>query len=97
MASSKAADSVCDSLSPILDIAGYNYATSRYQKESKTRPDKCFVGSETLPKTLYGNWKLVKSIPNLIGDFMWTGWDYLGETGLGTIRYVHKKNKGKCI
>lgn len=83
MASSKAADSVCDSLSPILDIAGYNYATSRYQKESKTRPDKCFVGSETLPKTLYGNWKLVKSIPNLIGDFMWTGWDYLGETGLG--------------
>ena len=40
MASSKAADRVCDSLSPILDIAGYNYATSRYQKESKARPDK---------------------------------------------------------
>jgi beta-galactosidase/beta-glucuronidase len=93
MASSKAADRVCDSLSPILDIAGYNYATSRYQKESKARPDKCFVGSETLPKTLYGNWKLVKAIPNLIGDFMWTGWDYLGETGLGTIRYIHKKTK----
>ncbi len=24
---------------------------------------------------------------------MWTGWDYLGETGLGTIRYIHKRTK----
>ena len=93
MAASKGADRVCDIVAPILDIPGYNYASSRYEKESKARPKSCFVGSETLPKTLYRNWEKVKSIPNLIGDFIWTGWDYLGETGLGTIRYLHKKTK----
>lgn len=92
-AATKGADKVCDIIAPLLDIPGYNYATSRYEKESKARPEGCFVGSETLPKSLYRNWKKVKSIPNLIGDFMWTGWDYLGETGLGTIRYIHKKTK----
>lgn len=40
--------------------------------------------------------QLVKKCANLIGDFMWTGWDYLGETGLGTIRYV-KKETGENI
>lgn len=93
MAATKGADKVCDAIAPFLDIPGYNYATSRYEKENKTRPEGCFVGSETLPKTLYRNWEKVKSIPNLIGDFIWTGWDYLGETGLGTIRYLHKKTK----
>lgn len=92
-AATKGADRVCNSIAPLLDIPGYNYATSRYEKESKARPEGCFVGSETLPKTLYRNWEKVKEIPNLIGDFMWTGWDYLGETGLGTIRYLHKKTK----
>lgn len=24
---------------------------------------------------------------------MWTGWDYLGESGIGTVRYVDKKTK----
>lgn len=93
MAATKSADKVCDIVAPLLDIPGYNYATSRYEKESKTRPNGCFVGSETLPKSLYRNWEKVKSNPNLIGDFIWTGWDYLGETGLGTIRYLHKKTK----
>lgn len=91
MASKPAADRVCERLSPILDIMGYNYATSRYEKESHGQ--RCIVGSETLPQSIYKNWELVKKIPNLIGDFMWTGWDYLGETGLGTIRYIDRKTK----
>ncbi len=91
MASRPAADKVCDQIVPSLDIPGYNYATSRYEKEYRNHPERCIVGSETLPKSLYQNWEFVKKFPNLIGDFMWTGWDYLGETGLGTIRYVDKK------
>ncbi len=90
---SKGADQVVEKVSGMLDIPGYNYATSRYRKEAKKYPDRAFVGSETLPKSLYRNWKLVKEIPNLIGDFMWTGWDYLGESGIGTIQYKDKKTK----
>lgn len=96
MASKPAADKVCDIIDPFLDIPGYNYATSRYEKEAQNHPERCIVGSETLPLSLYKNWQLVKKCANLIGDFMWTGWDYLGETGLGTIRYV-KKETGENI
>ena len=56
-------------------------------------PDRVIVGSETLPKSLYRNWELVKALPNLAGDFMWTSWDYLGEAGIGTVRYTDKKTK----
>ena len=69
------------------------YATSRYRKEAKKHPDRVIVGSETLPKSLYRNWELVKALPNLAGDFMWTSWDYLGEAGIGTVRYTDKKTK----
>jgi hypothetical protein len=29
----------------------------------------------------------VERIPNLVGDFVWTGWDYLGESGIGVVSY----------
>ena len=70
-----------------LDICGYNYGTARYQKDRKKYPDRVIVGSETFPPDIYRNWKAVKEIPNLIGDFMWTGWEYLGEAGLGCWKY----------
>lgn len=31
---------------------------------------------------------MVKKYPYLIGDFMWTAWDYLGESGLGAWSYT---------
>ncbi len=80
-------------LREIFDIPGYNYATSRYLIDAKERPDQATVGSETMTHSLYRNWQLVKQIPTLVGDFIWTGWDYLGESGLGTVRYMDKKTK----
>jgi hypothetical protein len=32
----------------------------------------------------------VKSHPNVIGDFTWTGWDYLGEVGIGATAYAEE-------
>lgn len=97
MASTASADKICDLIDPYFDIPGYNYATSRYNKEFRTHPERCIVGSETLPKMLYRNWQKVKVQPNLIGDFMWVGWDYLGETGIGTIRYIDKTTKKNAL
>ena len=37
----------------------------------------------------------MKKLPYVIGDFMWTGWDYLGEAGIGTVRYKSFKNPGQ--
>ena len=95
MAAKPAADDATKVSFSYLDIGGYNYAASRYEKDGMLHPDRVIVGSETLPKNLYHNWQLVKKFPYVIGDFMWTGWDYLGEAGIGTVRYKSFKNPGQ--
>lgn len=67
----------------LLDIAGYNYASGRYPLEGDKHPERIIFGSETFPPDIYANWSMVKQYPYLIGDFMWTAWDYLGEAGIG--------------
>lgn len=94
MSTGKKADAATENAFSSLDISGYNYATSRYEKDGVKYPDRIIVGSETLPKKLYKNWKLVEKLPYLIGDFMWTSWDYLGEAGIGTIQYKSFKQPG---
>ena len=96
-ASGKGPDKVVAEVGQMLDMPGYNYATSRYEHEAKLYPERPFTGSETLPKSLYRNWQFVKKIPNLTGDFMWTGWDYLGESAIGTVRYKSEANDGLII
>ncbi|GHT97843.1 hypothetical protein FACS1894142_3250 [Spirochaetia bacterium] len=86
-ANSKAADIVTSPCLDILDIAGYNYASGRYPLEGKAHPNRIVMGSETFPQDIAKNWAMVKKYPYLIGDFMWTAWDYLGEAGLGAWAY----------
>lgn len=69
------------------DVAGYNYMEARYEEDIAAYTDRIIVGSETNPPAIAGNWALVKRYPQLIGDFLWTGWDYLGEAGLGVPGY----------
>ncbi len=66
-----------------VDIAGYNYGQSRYPLECDEHPNRVIVGSETFPQNIASNWTMVEKYPFLIGDFMWTAWDYLGEVGIG--------------
>ena len=70
------------------DIAGYNYMTARYEDDIAAYPNRVIVGSETEPPSIAENWALVKKHPQLIGDFLWTGWDYMGEAGLGVPAYA---------
>jgi|HigsolmetaGSP11D_1036233.scaffolds.fasta_scaffold04499_2 beta-galactosidase len=67
----------------VVDIAGYNYADNRYVMDKELFPNRIIVGSETYPRDIASNWKLVKENGHVIGDFTWTGWDYLGEAGIG--------------
>ena len=71
-----------------LDIAGYNYGSGRYPLEEKAHPNRVVFGSETFPQDIWKNWQMVKKYPYLVGDFMWTSWDYLGEAGLGAWSYT---------
>jgi beta-galactosidase len=70
-----------------VDVAGYNYGEAAYRKHHRWYPDRVMVSSETFPRRIAGNWRRVEAMPFLIGDFMWTGWDYLGEAGVGVPLY----------
>ena len=91
----KFADKATKETFKVLDIAGYNYGSGRYSLDPKQYPDRTVVGSETFPPALAENWAAVKRYPHLIGDFMWVGWDYLGEAGLGAIGYQSRGGMSK--
>ncbi len=81
-------DSVTTPIMDALDIAGYNYAVPRYKIEPYHHPDRVIVGTETYPPDIFHTWQQVKDMPWVIGDFMWTAWDYLGEVGAGAWTYA---------
>ncbi|MCD7884282.1 MAG: DUF4982 domain-containing protein [Lachnospiraceae bacterium] len=70
-----------------LDVAGYNYMTARYERDAKDYPNRVIVGSETYPPDIARNWGIIKNASHVIGDFTWTGWDYIGEAGVGIPAY----------
>ena len=71
-----------------LDVAGYNYMAARYEPDTVHYPNRVMVGSETYPPDIARNWALVEKLPSVIGDFTWTGWDYIGEAGVGVPAYA---------
>jgi len=87
-ANSEAANRTTSPSLKCLDIAGYNYASGRYPLDGRKNPGRLIVGSETFPQDIAKNWKMVEKYPYLVGDFMWTCWDYLGEAGLGAWAYT---------
>lgn len=74
--------------SAALDVLGLNYADGRYASDAELFPHRVIVGSETFPTQIGTLWPLVEANPNVIGDFTWTGWDYLGEVGIGATSYA---------
>ncbi|QHC65467.1 glycoside hydrolase family 2 [Rathayibacter sp. VKM Ac-2759] len=74
--------------SSVLDVLGLNYADGRYAADAEAFPHRVIVGSETFPSRIGELWPLVLANPNVIGDFTWTGWDYLGEVGIGATSYA---------
>ena len=72
---------ILDHLEGTMDILGYNYMTGRYDMDLSKHPNRVIVGTETYPKQIGENWSTICRHPALLGDFTWTGWDYLGETG----------------
>ena len=70
-----------------LDVVGYNYMETRLGTDGELYPNRVIVGSETHPAAIDTGWAAVRRHPHVIGDFTWTGWDYLGEAGIGRTVY----------
>ena len=91
MAAGKKGDRASKGAADGLDIIGLNYAASRYEEDAKNYPDRMMVGSETMAADLPYNWERVKKYPQVIGDFVWSAWDYLGEACIGDRTYYSYK------
>jgi len=76
-----------DSLMAAHDIAGYNYHLWNALADHKRVPSRMIVQTESYPKDAFTNWKLVKNNNYVLGDFVWTAMDYLGESGIGRWYY----------
>ena len=82
-----------------LDVAGYNYASggdhnqeSLYAQDHKRIPERIMVGTESFPLEAFGSWMDVVDNPYVIGDFVWTAFDYIGEASIGWRGYWQKQD-----
>lgn len=80
-----------------LDVADFHYYLSPYESAHAAHPDYPLLCSESFPSppgerppniSVYDSWKAVERLPYVIGDFVWTGIDYLGESGIGNVTLI---------
>ena len=71
----------------VLDIGGYNYMIHKHASDHQRDPHRVMWQTESYPRDAFKNWTLVKDYPYIIGDIVWTGLDYLGESGIGRTYY----------
>ena len=62
-----------------IDVVGYNYTENRYKEDHEKYPQRIIYGSET--GSGLDAWKAVMDNDHIFGQFIWTGTDYLGESG----------------
>ena len=62
-----------------VDVVGYNYTESRYVEDHKKYPKRVIYGSEN--RHDQAAWDAVTKNEHIFGQFLWTGIDYLGESG----------------
>jgi len=70
-----------------LDVVGYNYMPQRYGVDGTRFPERVIAGTETFPHMAYYFWTETERLPNVIGDFVWTAFDYVGEAGIGSVNF----------
>jgi beta-galactosidase len=78
---------IFDPLFAAHDIGGYNYQLYRAPSDHQRVPSRIIVQTESYPKDAFANWKLIQDNPYIIGDFVWTAMDYLGESAIGRYYY----------
>lgn len=79
---------IYDPHAEVLDIVGYNYMIFKHESDHKRDPRRVMWQTESYPRDAFQNWAVTTEHPYVVGDIVWTGLDYLGESGIG--RYYYK-------
>ena len=78
---------IYDPHAEVLDVVGYNYMIHKHASDHQRDPRRVMLQTESYPRDAFNNWQLVHDYPYIIGDIVWTGLDYLGESGIGRTYY----------
>lgn len=70
-----------------LDVAGYNYAPQKYKEDHERLPQRVMYASESFALDAFEYWMGVVDNSWVIGDFVWTSFDYIGEASIGWLGY----------
>jgi beta-galactosidase len=81
---------VFDSLFAVHDIGGYNYQLHEAKRDHVRVPDRIILQTESYPRDAFYCWSMVQKHIYIIGDFVWTAMDYLGESGIGRYHYPNE-------
>jgi len=79
-----------DDLFAALDLCGSNYKWDRYVPDHERVPSRVIMGTESFPQQCFDSWQATAADPWVIGDFVWTAFDYLGEVAIGHTHYAGK-------
>lgn len=84
-----------DEIEKELGIIDLHYDVQRYPSLCRERPNAIVLCSESFAKETALEWKIMREHPQIIGDFVWTAWDYIGEAGCGSVRYFSDEDIAK--
>jgi beta-galactosidase len=76
-----------------LDVGGYNYQWRQYLTDHEQHPERMMIGTESFPLEAFDNWMSVLDNNYVLGDFVWTSLDYLGESGIGRVHFGGEKEQ----
>ncbi len=95
-----------------LDICGYNYNLRNHVsaldvgapnddkcnhvQDHKRVPSRIMACTESFPQATFDDWATVTDFPYIIGNFVWTAVDYLGESGLGRWSFQDANATGRA-
>ena len=66
-----------------LDVAGYNYSPHGFARDHVTHPARVIAATETFPESSVLNFNALQDYPWVVGTFIWTAIDYIGESSIG--------------
>lgn len=78
---------IYDPHAEVLDVVGYNYMIFKHASDHQRDPRRIIWQTESYPRDAFNNWTIVNDYPYVVGDIVWTGLDYLGESGIGRYYY----------
>ena len=82
-----------------LDVAGYNYGSGGdhlndniFKTDHQRIPSRIMIQTESYPLEAFKSWMDVEDHSWVLGDFVWTAFDYIGEASIGWLGYMQEQS-----